>query len=394
MLLLYAITWVFPMSMAYVLVPRANAGCGFHLATKGSFNGAIGEINSGQARAGTDMPPSLFTWFGDAFVDRLSRGCWWTPPTYVLQCDFNQQPDHGFSIDCHGGLLFNGQSTFYQCPTGDGDEVNIYLGPNGGNCAEITIQADDCRPPCSSIAPSQASPTGRPPTFSSTSNNPPSGQPTPTTGTAQQPSSPPGAASPTTPAPTLTTTSPTTSTTTTSTCTTVGPEEIVLIDKAHPDTSYGPNGPMDIQVSPNASSIFNFRFADTDAGKMCELFFALPPPSPSAPNTSNPSSSPQPFYYLTGDTGIVDFAALDGWADANTTYNTAPRVSRPLDAVALLGGGGGATATQWGLGRFTCPGSMSRTGIWMLEAPYADTCLDCRQGNGTEGLMGLWMEKC
>ncbi|KAI1632189.1 ubiquitin 3 binding protein But2 C-terminal domain-containing protein [Biscogniauxia mediterranea] len=392
------------MSMAYALAPRANAGCGFHLATKGSFNGAIGEIDSGQARAGTDMPPSLFTWFGDAFVDRLSRGCWWTPPTSVLQCDFNQQPDHGFSIDCNGGLSFNGQSTFYQCPTGDGDEVNIYLGPNGGNCAEITIQADDCRPPCSGTASSQASPTARPLPSPSPSNNPSSAQPTPATGTAQPPSSPPGSATQTTtPAPTSTTTSPTTST-----CTTVGPEEIILIDKANPDAAYGPNGPMDIQVSPNASSIFNFRFADADAGKTCELFFALPAPPPNNNNTSNPqppqSSS---YYYLTGSTGIVDFAALDGWADANTTYDTAPRVARPLDAVTLResaaasgggsgsgGGGGGEDTMRWGLGRFTCPGSASRTGIWMLEAPYADTCLDCRQGNGTEGLTGLWMEKC
>ncbi|KAI5924005.1 ubiquitin 3 binding protein But2 C-terminal domain-containing protein [Camillea tinctor] len=419
MLLRYGIIGVFPVSMAYVLTPRANAGCGFHLATKGSFDGAIGEIDSGQARAGSDISPSLFTWFGDAFVDRLSRGCWWTPPTSVLQCDYNQQPDHGFSIDCNGELSFNGQSTFYQCPTGDGDEVNIYLKPTNGNCAEITIQADDCRPPCSGTAqPSfSASPTAPPSAASPVPNNP-SAQPT-GPGTAHaSPStpspSPPGAtASPTPPSPTTITpfTSPTTapssppspssapttptgtsSTTTTTSCTTIGPSQIILIDKAHPDTAYGPNPDLHIQVSPNASSIFNFAFADADLGKTCELFLTLPPvfSNPGSPLPVPPESA-QPQYFLTG-TGPVDFAALDGWADPNTTYATAPRVARPLDAVLLRQRG-----TAWGFGRFACPGQAASTGILMGEAPYADTCLDCRQGQGDgEGGRGagLWMEMC
>ncbi|KAI1502534.1 ubiquitin 3 binding protein But2 C-terminal domain-containing protein [Biscogniauxia marginata] len=342
--------------MAHGLTVRANAGCGFHLATKGGFDGAVGEIGSGQARAGSDMKPSIFTWFGDAFVDQLSRGCWWTPPSFVLQCDFSQQPDHGFQIGCNGEMSFNGQSTFYECPTGDGDQVNIYLGPNGGNCSEITLQADDCQSPCSGTAPSQASPTAPPP---SSPPNPSAQAP----GTSQ-PSSP--GASQTTPVSTQPTTSPTA-------CTTVGPDEIILIDKGNPDKAYGPNNAMYIQVSPNASSIFNFRFADSDAGKTCELFFAIGPGRP---------------YYLAG-TGVVDFAALDGWADANTTYGTAPRAMRALDAVALGPG------MSRGLGAFACPGSRSRNSILVAEAPYADTCFECLQGGVGDGAMiGLYMSKC
>lgn len=57
---------------------RADVGCGFHLLTGGPSPIPVGQISSGQCRAGSRMTPSLFTWFGDAFVDQQGRGCWWT----------------------------------------------------------------------------------------------------------------------------------------------------------------------------------------------------------------------------------------------------------------------------------------------------------------------------
>jgi hypothetical protein len=57
---------------------RANAGCAFHLSTGGDAPFWVGQLSNGQARGGSDIRASTFTWFGDAFVDQQGRGCWWT----------------------------------------------------------------------------------------------------------------------------------------------------------------------------------------------------------------------------------------------------------------------------------------------------------------------------
>ena len=57
---------------------RADIGCAFHLLTGEPNPLPVGQLDSGQCRAGSMMTPSLFTWFGDAFVDQQGRGCWWT----------------------------------------------------------------------------------------------------------------------------------------------------------------------------------------------------------------------------------------------------------------------------------------------------------------------------
>ena len=55
---------------------RADVGCGFHILTgQGPIPLPVGQLDSGQCRAGNGMVPSLFTWFGDAFVDQQGRGC-------------------------------------------------------------------------------------------------------------------------------------------------------------------------------------------------------------------------------------------------------------------------------------------------------------------------------
>ncbi|KAI0427053.1 ubiquitin 3 binding protein But2 C-terminal domain-containing protein [Xylaria sp. FL1042] len=393
---------------------RDNVGCAFHLSCSGAFNGSVGEKSSGQARAGSDVvSPSLFTWFGDAFTDQQSSGCWWTPPTFTLQCDKNQPPDHGFQIGCDGALSFNGQSVFYECPTGVGDEVNIYLHPNGGQCHEITIQADNCAPstcPGGGIGPggggtspgpgatnSPTSSSGTTPstlatsitTSSSSNSNAPS---SPSSSTSQGPPTP----SPFTTAGDQTTKTSITSTSTitttqtptpssTSSCVEIGPEQIILTDLGNPDTAYGPNTAQHIQVSPNASSIFNFRFDDADRGKTCRLSFRLPSSSttPSTSGQGPPSPGGFTFGNLTG-TGVVAFAALEGWADADTTYHSMPRVVQTLGDVVLRDG------VDVAFPEFPCPGAMAKSAVLLSEGPLADTCLDCVQG----GDVGLFLRKC
>ncbi|KAK7753008.1 hypothetical protein SLS62_004957 [Diatrype stigma] len=155
------------------IAARADVGCGFHLRVTGGAAAVdnpfpVGQLDSGQCRAGSAMAPSLFTWFGDAFVDQQGRGCWWTPPTSVLQCDpLQAQPSHGFVIGCNGTVSYNDQPTFWSCQTGDDDQVNIYTQPSGANCSEIALVVDSCIPTCIDGVPQSLPPAPPPPPSSS-----------------------------------------------------------------------------------------------------------------------------------------------------------------------------------------------------------------------------------
>ncbi|KAI1108808.1 hypothetical protein F5Y14DRAFT_445154 [Nemania sp. NC0429] len=391
-----------PAAAADAHATRDNVGCGFHLSCSGdAFNGSVGEKGSGQARASSDVSaPSLFTWFGDAFADQQGSGCWWTPPTFTLQCDKNQPPDHGFQIGCNGTLSFGGQSVFYECPTGEGDEVNIYLRPISDQCHEITIEADSCAPstcPGGGVSPGGAGPvpggaggSSSSTTLTTTPLLPPSSVPSgPLTPSPFTTGEGPTSTTRITSTSTVTTTQPPTSSSTSSSpspssssrCVEMAPERIILTDRGNPDTAYGPNEEGHIQVSPNASTIFDFRLDAADLGRTCEFEFRLLNPSPN-PNNPNPNNSSS-LYNLTG-TGIVTFAALDGWADANTTYASAPRVIETMEIAALFGG------VAHAFGPFPCPGDTARAAVLLGEGPAADTCLEGTQGEG----VGLVLRKC
>lgn len=145
-----------------------QAGCTFHINTEGTVSGPVGQYESGQTRTGPDDAPSSFTINGDTLTDGQNRGCWWTPPALVLQCDVGQIPEAGFTIGCDGTVSYNGLTTFYNCDTGVDGLHMIYLAPNGSNCGEITLTADGCYPdscggagetPGSGTTPGEGSPT-------------------------------------------------------------------------------------------------------------------------------------------------------------------------------------------------------------------------------------------
>lgn len=323
-------------------------------------------------------------------------------PTFTLQCDKNQPPDHGFQIGCDGTLSFGGQSVFYECPTGEGDEINIYLRPISDQCHEITIQADSCAPstcPGGGVGPGSASPvpggTNSPSSSSSTPSTPiPASSSTGATPTPTPPS--PTPSGPLTPSPfttgeqTSTTRVTSTSTVTTtqpqqppasssSGCVEIAPASIILTDRGNPDTAYGANDAGHIQVSPNASTIFDFRLEAADLGRTCEFEFRLP----NGNANGGGNGGPPPLFNLTG-TGIVTFAALDGWADANTTYANTPRTIATMEITALFEG------VQHAFGTFPCPGDTARATVLLGEGPAADTCLEATQGGG----VGLVLRKC
>ncbi|KAI1082583.1 ubiquitin 3 binding protein But2 C-terminal domain-containing protein [Whalleya microplaca] len=134
-------------SGAHALTTRRST-CGFTISTFGSITGSVGQYESGQTKAGiagTGVTSSNFVIDGSAITDSQDRGCWWTPPATVLQCDVGQIPEEGFSIDCNGGISYNGQTTFYQCATSEAGVSMIYLQPEGSNCGEITLTASGCQ---------------------------------------------------------------------------------------------------------------------------------------------------------------------------------------------------------------------------------------------------------
>ncbi|KAI1264846.1 hypothetical protein F5Y18DRAFT_68628 [Xylariaceae sp. FL1019] len=395
---LLSIVWLTTALSLHLNVANAqgSVGCSFHVTCHGAVNASIGEKVSGQARAGSQVPASLFTWFGDSFVDSNGNGCWWTPPTLTLQCDRNQAPDHGFQIACDGSLSFNGQTTFYECPTGEGDEVNIYLQPVSDACHEITIQADNCAPPCSNGTPG---PTTQPTqqTGQSSQSIPMSGPPssiTPFTvasvrtspGTDSTPSLPTSSSVPTSPitvpgqgtTTTFLTSTQTTTTyhpapTTSAQCIEIAPDRIVLTDKGNPDRSY-PNPDSLIQISPNASSIFNFALQDSNIGRTCELFFLLKSGS---------------LFNLTGTNGLVGFWGLDGWGAEGTTYNSMPNILWELTGGDL----GMHDGLGVSLGQFECAGNTTQLGVLMMEGRMADTCFDAVQGQVGED-RGMYLNIC
>ncbi|KAI1393014.1 uncharacterized protein F4822DRAFT_148245 [Hypoxylon trugodes] len=347
--------------------PPMNAGCGFHLEVTGGFNGPVGQLGNGQARAGSDLPPSLFTWFGDAFADQEGRGCWWTPPTSVLQCDRNQRPDHGFGIGCYGGVSYRDQSTFYECHTNDDYEVNLYLEPNGANCSTITIRADNCRPLCAgeTLTPSSSSSSSTSLTITPfeavTTTTVTKSSPTTIT---RPPSSGPTARPPSTHG----------------NCDVVvaqAPTEIVLVDKNNPSTSYGPNPDMLVRLSPNSSAVFVFPISASDGGKECAVLFNLPPAQEEFQD-----------YKLKGN-GLISFALLNGTlADpGHTTYGNLPGIAASLESVELRPDMSVQPVT------FECPGVDTNFTVAMRDAPGSDACLEYRQ-NETDVLVGMYLLKC
>ncbi|KAI1634218.1 ubiquitin 3 binding protein But2 C-terminal domain-containing protein [Biscogniauxia mediterranea] len=137
----------------HALTTRQDA-CAFTLTTGGSVSAPVGQYGSGQTRAGLSETPSKFVLEGNTIVDEQGRGCWWTPPALVLQCDVGQIPETGFNIGCDGSLSYNGQTTFYECVTGVDDIVMIYREPNGSNCGKISLEASECSSDnCSSSKP-------------------------------------------------------------------------------------------------------------------------------------------------------------------------------------------------------------------------------------------------
>ena len=67
----------FGASLANALAIRGD-GCSVHLSVDGAIKGPVGEISSGQVRAGSGVKSSGFTFKDGGFTDSNGWGCWWT----------------------------------------------------------------------------------------------------------------------------------------------------------------------------------------------------------------------------------------------------------------------------------------------------------------------------
>jgi len=116
-------------------------------------------------------------------VDGDGRGCILTPTTMQWQCDQGAQATGNFSVGCDGSFMYNGNNTFWSCPTGDHGGYNVYTIPIPGQqgCVNVTMTADSCQSGCPSPQPPPPPPASAiptPPAPSSTASAPPA--PTPT----------------------------------------------------------------------------------------------------------------------------------------------------------------------------------------------------------------------
>ena len=311
-------------------------------------------------------------------------------------------------------MTFNSSQNFWSCQTGDDDQVNIYTLPSGANCVPITLVADRCRPACvdgvpqpSPLTEESSSASSSEAVASPSSDTPPaaasSGPPSPTiTGVESitpfltpPPSTPTGTESPLLPlsAPPPLLPPP-------SDCPTdlfgddwEYPHLMVPVDRANPTVPYGPS--FFGQISPNASTLFNFDIPQSDAGRRCTLFFAFPPVADLDPSTYTFTDTDHDG---PNDDITVDFALLDAPATAFTTFDTVPGIAADLGALTLCPG------NTYAVSSFPCPAGQ-RISFAMRESQppegeggggsyqYPDACLYYFQ-DILPSPFGLYVSKC
>lgn len=61
-----------------------TSGCQLHFTASGAISGPVGEISSGQVRAGSGVSSTSFTLQGAQLFDDKGHGCWWTRKFFCI----------------------------------------------------------------------------------------------------------------------------------------------------------------------------------------------------------------------------------------------------------------------------------------------------------------------
>ncbi|KAH8169154.1 Ubiquitin 3 binding protein But2 [Sarocladium implicatum] len=323
------------LAQAASIASRGDSGCNLQLSSSGSISDSIGQLSSGQARAGSGISAGTFTLTSEgSLIDSKGRGS----PTYTLQCDEGQNPEKGFSVGCDGEVSYNGQTTFYECFGGVAGQYNFYLGPNGFECGEVTLHADSCKSSDCSSKPTKQAP---PPAKTTVKVSPPPAKttlvtmPKPSSGSGHGSSgsghgssgsghgssgsghgssgSGHGSSS-------------------SGSCPTnlsgsyQFPHLILPLDSGSPSST--PSSSYFGEVSSTVSSVFDFDIPSSYSGKTCSLVFLFP--EQSQLETSS---------YTFSGSGEVSFSMLSSPAvEGETSYDHCPSVSENLGTVTVAPG--------------------------------------------------------
>ncbi|KAI0450981.1 ubiquitin 3 binding protein But2 C-terminal domain-containing protein [Xylaria acuta] len=303
---------------AYALTMR-QSGCSFHMSTKGALSAPVSQFDSGQARAGPNETPSSFTASGNTLTDAEGRGCWWTPPATVLQCDVGQTPEAGFNIGCDGTVL-------------------VLLLRGGAQRFALWRGAGSSTPPGQYPGSTQSGTTPN-----GAGSTPPGQYPG---GTATEPSSSPGQTS-----------TPGDSCPGELTGAYEFPHLIIPVNSSNMDSAPGTS--YFGEVTSAISSTFGFDIPQSDSGKTCNPVFYFP--AQSELETSS---------YTFGGSGAVEFSHLSGPVTEDASYSNLPGVAESYGQTTVAPGNGHT------LGSFACPAGQSVA--FEMRAANGDTSTSLR----------------
>ena len=71
------VSLAFGTTLARALVIRGG-GCSVYFTVDGGVSGPVGQISSGQVRAGNGVDSTTFSFANGGLTDPSGRGCWWT----------------------------------------------------------------------------------------------------------------------------------------------------------------------------------------------------------------------------------------------------------------------------------------------------------------------------
>lgn len=359
---------------------RATSTCCFTATAQGGENDKVEEDTIGELRISSSYQNADLCVDGSSIVDSAGHHCIIYPGTQQFQCIQGTIPGlENITLGDNSDLLHNGDQNWLACPAdGPGTDggYNIFsnnLSSNTTGCKQVTILTGGFS--CAAMGSNTtSSTTAESSSAAATSTNLPVASPSVST--------------------TLSTVLASSTSSVVSASATASaascpkniagvdfqyPHLITPVDSTNPDTAYGTQ--YRAYIGPENSTIFNFDIPTTYTGS-CALLFEFP--------YMEYLDQSAGTYYFSGDEqeeeqmGGLNFALLNGVADADTTYNNVPDVQTDYGLTSVYPGNNYTIAT------FACPAGHA---ISYEVSSVNGTILDYNQNDGAEAI-GLYLVPC